>query len=97
MMIAGFACRAAKNKVELHEREKRRNTTYVLCVPIMITSFGSSIHINAHKKAPFRREICSKPFYSKQAKEYHDSVHHSNTNVIEKCTICGKRFSSKIT
>ena len=50
-----------------------------------------------HKNvAPFKCDKCSKGFHSKQAKEYHEKVKHTDIYRREKCDVCGKTFTAKV-
>ena len=46
--------------------------------------------------APFKCDKCSKGFHSKQAKEYHEKVKHTDINRREKCDICGTTFTAQV-
>ena len=50
-----------------------------------------------HGEAPFTCDYCTTKFHSKQAKEYHEAVHHLPAGQKEKCPICQKEFHAKVT
>ena len=49
-----------------------------------------------HGQAPFNCDYCSTKFHSKQAKEYHEAVHHLPAGQKEKCPMCQKEFKAKV-
>jgi hypothetical protein len=49
-----------------------------------------------HEDAPFKCDHCVTKFHSKQAKEYHESVHHTQFHEREKCVQCDKTFTAKV-
>ena len=49
-----------------------------------------------HGNAPFKCDQCATKFHSEQAKEYHELVHHSKFHEKEKCDLCAKTFTAKV-
>jgi uncharacterized Zn-finger protein len=50
-----------------------------------------------HKEsAPYNCDFCSTQFHSRQAKVYHETVHHTEKPLKEICKKCGKEFSAKV-
>ena len=49
-----------------------------------------------HENAPFQCDQCPKKFHSKQAKDYHVTVHHTMFYEREKCDVCEKTFTAKV-
>jgi hypothetical protein len=84
-------------------KQKHKEDYYYRCVcphcdKIFSEPYIAKKHIeNFHqKKASFNCDECNRSFQSKQAKEYHQSVHHSDKTLAEKCIVCEKSFPSKV-
>ena len=54
------------------------------------------IEFSHKRKDLFECDDCHLVFQSKQAKEYHKRVHHSETAIPQKCKVCEKSFPSKV-
>ena len=55
------------------------------------------IELEHGESSKFTCDFCPAKFHAKQSKEYHQAVHHSDDKFTEKCNICGKEFSAKVT
>ena len=91
----------AKDRNDLHEREKKERDYYRTVCPHCDKKFcepaSAKKHIElAHNQSPFTCEVCSTSFHSKQAKEYHNTLKHSTSKASEKCDVCHKVLASKI-
>jgi predicted RNA-binding Zn-ribbon protein involved in translation (DUF1610 family) len=49
-----------------------------------------------HENAPFKCDHCATKFHSEKAKDYHELVHHSKFHEREKCKLCDKTFTAKV-
>ena len=45
----------------------------------------------------FTCDFCSTKFHARQSKEYHEAIHHSDSNNKEQCATCGKEFFARVT
>ena len=49
-----------------------------------------------HGQSSYNCDYCSTKFHSKQAKEYHEAIHHLPAGQKEKCPTCRKEFTAKV-
>ena len=90
------------NKKEFNKKKHEEDYYYRCVCPHCDKIFSEPYLVRKHieyvheKNTSYNCDECNRSFQSKQAKEYHQSVYHSDKTLAEKCKVCKKSFPSKV-